>query len=58
MIGKEVNETTQTAAEGAVWGNSAAEYAYGPFGLGDVESVIHTSDLIHEECPRGELARS
>jgi hypothetical protein len=41
MIGEEVNQTAQDAAEGTVRGTSAAKDAHSPPSVGDFESVIH-----------------
>jgi len=41
VIGKEVNQTTQAAAEGTVRGTSAAKDAHSPPCVGDFEDVIH-----------------
>ena len=41
MIGKEVDQTTQAAAERTVRGASAVTDTYSPPSVGDFESVIH-----------------
>jgi hypothetical protein len=41
MIGEEVNQTAQDAAEGTVRGTPAAKDADSPPSIGDFESVIH-----------------
>ena len=48
MIGEEVNQTTQAAAEGTVRGTSAAKDDHSPAGIGNLQSIVRTSKSIHK----------
>src|SRR5215467_85521 len=58
MISKEMNDTAQAASEGTLLGSSATEDVYGRVSFRGPERTGRTTQSIHDECSRGELARS